>query len=161
MADELDTRAFRDAAGRYATGVTVVTTLDGDGAPAGLTVNSFGTVSLHPPLVLFCLGRDSSSFEAFDAGNPFAVHVLAGAQRDLAIRFAAKGIDRFDGVEWRPGIGGVPVMQGCLSVFQCVRASTHEGGDHLIIVGEVQALEEESGHRPALGYFRGRYVELA
>lgn len=159
MPDGFDTRAFRDAAGQFMTGVTIVTTLDADGGPAGITANSFTTVSLHPPLLLFCLGGDSSSFDAFDAGNPFVVHVLAADQRDLAVRFAAKGIDRFADVDWRPGLDGVPIIEGCLSLFQCVRASAYEGGDHVILLGEVRDIEERPDGRPALGYFRGRYVE--
>lgn len=141
------------------TGVTVVTTLDAAGDPVGLTANSFTSVSLHPPMVLWCLGKDSTSLEAFEAGNAFAVHVLAADQQPLAQRFATKGIDRFEGVPWEPGHAGVPVLSGCLAVFECSLAHAYDGGDHLIYVGAVERLTGgDEDDRPALGYFRSRYI---
>lgn len=154
----IDPVEFRRAAGQYPTGVTIVTTLDTGGAPAGLTVNSFTSVSLHPPLVLVCIGRDSTVFEAFDARRGFVVHVLAADQEDLAVRFAAKGFDRFAGVAWERGFAGLPVLAACLARFECSPAATHEGGDHLIFVGRVERLEVGSKDRPSLGYHRGRYI---
>lgn len=155
---EIDPRRFRTACGQFMTGVTIVTTLDAAGSPAGLTANSFTSVSLHPPLVLVCLGRDSLTIEAFEAGNGFAIHVLAADQQPLAQRFSTKGIERFEGVDWSPGWGGIPVVSGALAVFECVPVATHDGGDHVIQVGEVRAMAFEEADTPALGYFRGRYV---
>ncbi|GIU91920.1 MAG: nitrilotriacetate monooxygenase [Acidimicrobiia bacterium] len=154
----IDPIDFRRAASHFLTGVTVITTLDEAGRPAGLTANSFSTVSLRPPLVLFCLGRESDTFEAFGAGNGYVVHVLGADQQDLAERFAAKGIDRFEGVDWTPGHNGLPVLPGALSRFECDLAHSYEGGDHLILVGEVRHLTYAGLERPALGYFRGGYV---
>ncbi|MDH4117108.1 MAG: flavin reductase family protein [Acidimicrobiia bacterium] len=158
MTNEFDARDFRTAAGQFMTGVTVVTTLDADGAPAGLTANSFTTVSLHPPMVLFCLGVDSANLDAFEAGNGFVVHVLAAEQQDLSQQFASKGIDRFDGVDWSPGRDGRPVLSGALATFDCDLAHTYDGGDHRIYVGRVMALSTGDTEAHALGYFRGRYV---
>jgi 3-hydroxy-9,10-secoandrosta-1,3,5(10)-triene-9,17-dione monooxygenase reductase component len=158
MVDEFDPQDFRVAAGQFITGVTVITTLDVDGAPSGLTANSFSSVSLHPPMVLFCLGRDSTNFGAFESGRGFVAHVLADEQQDLSQRFAAKGIDRFEGVDWQPGHNGLPVISGALATFQCDLVHSHDGGDHVIHVGEVKRLDTERLDRDALGYFRGRYI---
>lgn len=154
----IDPIDFRRAASQYQTGVTIVTTVDAAGSPAGLTVNSFTSVSLHPPLVLVCIGRDSTCFEAFDDRRGFVVHVLAADQEDLAVRFAAKGVDRFAGVAWERGAHGLPVLAGCLARFECAPFSTFEGGDHLIFVGRVERLEVGPKDRAALGYHRGRYI---
>lgn len=155
---QVDAREFRSAAGQYMTGVTVITTVDADGNPAGLTANSFGTVSLHPPMVLWCIGKDSTNLEAFEAGHGFAIHVLASERQDQAQRFATKGIDRFDGVAWTPGFDGAPVLEDALAVFECSRTHTYDGGDHLIYVGTVEKVTMSGNDRPALGYFRSRYI---
>lgn len=158
MSQGIDPHDFRRAASQYPTGVTIVTTLDTAGSPAGLTANSFTTVSLHPPLVLVCIGRDSTVFEAFDARRGFVVHVLAADQEDLAVRFAAKGVDRFGGIGWQPGLLGLPVLPDCLARFECAPAGTHDGGDHLVLVGRVERLEVGPKDRASLGYHRGRYI---
>jgi flavin reductase (DIM6/NTAB) family NADH-FMN oxidoreductase RutF len=161
MSGDFDAQDFRTAAGQFMTGVTIITTLDADGNPSGLTANSFTSVSLHPPMVLFCLGMDSTNFEAFEAGNGFAVHVLAAEQQDLSMRFSVKGIDRFEGLDWMPGLNGLPVLAGALATLQCHLVHRYEGGDHIIYVGEVDALSMGDSDRAALGYFRGRYVASA
>lgn len=158
VSDEIDPRAFRSAAGEFMTGVTIVTTRDADGEPAGLTANSFSSVSLDPPMVLFSVGRDSTSLDAFMAENGFAIHVLAADQQDLSMRFASKGIDRFEGVDWSPGHNDLPVISGALSVFECDTTHVYDGGDHLIFVGTVKRLTHTESDAPALGYFRGRYA---
>jgi flavin reductase (DIM6/NTAB) family NADH-FMN oxidoreductase RutF len=158
---DIDHRTFRFAAGQFATGVTIVTTLDEDDLPAGLTANSFTSVSLEPPLLSFCLGRDSDTALAFAAGNGFAVHVLAAEQQDLAIRFSSKGIDRFEGVGWSPGVTGVPVIDGALATFECEVAAAYDGGDHVIYVGRVLEVFTLDTDRPSLGYLRGRYIALS
>jgi flavin reductase (DIM6/NTAB) family NADH-FMN oxidoreductase RutF len=156
--EDIDPREFRTAAGQFMTGVTVITTVDAKGNPSGLTANSFTSVSLHPPMVLFCLGKDSTNLDAFEAGNGFVVHVLSHDQEDLSVRFAAKGIDRFEGFEWRPGHAGLPVIEGALATFECDAAGTFEGGDHLLYLGAVRKISMGDTGAPGLGYFRGRYV---
>lgn len=158
---DIDPIDFRRAASHFITGVTVVTTLDGDGQPVGLTVNSFSTVSLDPPLVLFCLGRDSDTYAAFRGVGGYVVHVLGGDQVELATRFAAKGADRFGGIDWHANAEGLPIIADALARFECDLASVYEGGDHVILLGEVRRLAYQGLEREALGYFRGSYVEVA
>ncbi len=156
---EIDPRAFRDAAGQFMTGVTVVTAVDQDGAPIGFTANSFTSVSLDPPMVLFCLGKESDSLPAFGDAGGFAINILSADQQDLSMRFASKGIDRFEGVDWIPGLHHAPVLAGSLAVFECSATHTYDGGDHLIFVGTVERLGAVDHDSPALGYFRGRYTK--
>lgn len=155
---ELDPRELRDAFGEFMTGVTIITTVDAEGNPHGLTANSFSSVSLEPPMAMFSLGRTSSTFDAFEAGNGFVFHILADDQRDLSMQFAAKGIDKFAGVDTRPGHNGIPVIEGALASFECSQEHVYEGGDHLIYVGRIEAFSVGDRDRPALGYFRGTYV---
>ncbi|MBX3530160.1 MAG: flavin reductase family protein [Rhizobiaceae bacterium] len=129
-------REFRDALGRFATGVTVVTTATADG-PVGITANSFASVSLDPPVVLWSIGRHSSRFAAFADCERFAVHVLAADQVDLSRRFARSTVDAFAGLDIEESAEGVPLLSGCLSRFECTRLAAHEGGDHLIVVAGV------------------------
>lgn len=154
----IDPIEFRTAAGQFMTGVTVVTTRDDEGDWHGLTANSFTSVSLDPPMVLVCIGEDTSTVEGFGAGNGFVVHVLAASQRHLAVQFAAKGLDRFEGVEAAPGYNDLPVLSGVLATFECSLAHVYEGGDHVIFVGTVERLTVGDVEAPALGYFRSRYV---
>lgn len=158
---DFDSRRLRDGFGEFMTGVTVVTTRDADGQPAGLTANSFSSLSLDPPLVLFSLGKDSNTFEAFGTENGFVIHVLGEDQRELASSFATRDIDRFEGVDWAPGHADLPVIAGCLATFECSREHVYEGGDHLILVGRIERFTIGERSRPALGYFRSRYVTQA
>ena len=158
--DVFDSQDFRHASGQFPTGVTVVTTLDADGRPVGLTANSFSSVSLTPPLVLFCLVNTSDTMPAFETGRGFVVHVLAGSQQPLGARFATKGIERFDGVEWEEGHRGLPVIPGALATFECDLENAYDGGDHVIYVGRVVRLSIDPDGRPALGYFRSRWVTI-
>jgi len=137
---EFTDRELRDALGRFATGVTVVTTLTPRG-PLGLTVNSFASVSLHPPLVLWSPARKSSRFAAFEAASHFAIHVLAETQKALAEHFARRG-DGFEALATGPGLGGAPLLEGCVARFECRHAAQYDGGDHLIVVGEVLRLTQ-------------------
>ena len=138
-------RALRRALGTFATGVTIVTARDADGRPVGMTANSFNSVSLEPPLVLWSVDRSARSAAAFRAATHFAVHVLEEGQADLSNRFARKGDDKFAGLDWREGEGGVPLLSGALAVFECRTQAVHEGGDHEIIVGEVDRFEAHDG----------------
>lgn len=155
----VDQRSFRKALGCFATGVTVVTTLHPDSkAPAGVTVSAFSSLSLDPPLVLFCLGNKTSSIDSFKSNGHFAINVLSETQRDLSIRFASRSEDKWAGMEWETGLGGVPLLSGCLATLECKLVNTIEGGDHLIFVGEVQNLTHQEGGAP-LVYFRGAYMD--
>jgi 3-hydroxy-9,10-secoandrosta-1,3,5(10)-triene-9,17-dione monooxygenase reductase component len=130
-------QAFRSALGRFVTGVTIVTTRDGDGKAIGLTANSFNSVSLDPPLVLWSLALTSPNLAAFRNGKAWAVHVLAADQEDLSNRFATRGIDKFEGMEVEDGPEGAPLIPGCAARFGCRSTFEYEGGDHAIFVGEV------------------------
>ncbi len=154
---EFSQRELRDALGRFATGVTVVTTLGGHG-PLGITANSFASVSLDPPLVLWSPARKSRRFPVFEAASHFAVHVLAAGQQHLAERFSGPA-SSFEGLDAEPGIGGSPLLAGCAARFECRHSARHEGGDHLIVVGEVLRLVQAD--LPPLVFWRGRYRDLA
>ena len=148
-------RAFRLALGRFVTGVTVVTALASDKRGVGMTVNSFNSVSLDPPLVLWSIDRNGSLYDAFAEAERFAVNVLGAGQIDLARRFAGVPAERFDGVEVDHGIGGVPLLKGCIACFECITRHRHSGGDHLILVGEVERFAQRPGQE--LLYFGGQY----
>ncbi len=147
---------FRAALGSFATGVTIVTALDADGRPVGLTANSFNSVSLTPPLVLWSLSRRAGSMPTFTGGSHYAINILAAEQRVLAERFAAKDVDRFAGVAFTEGVNGIPVLDGAAAVFQCFNRSQYEEGDHVIFVGEVERCERREGALPLI-YHGGRY----
>ncbi|MFK7964713.1 MAG: flavin reductase family protein [Burkholderiaceae bacterium] len=154
----IDTKAFRTAMGCYATGVTVVTTLNSDGHPVGLTVNSFNSVSLEPALVLWSLSRTSDSLSVFNENNTFAVNVLSADQLALCQRFASKMDDRFHGVDWTPGLNGVPVLSGSVASFECKTVQRIPGGDHEIMLGQVHRVA--SSDLPALVYRQGSFGQL-
>jgi flavin reductase (DIM6/NTAB) family NADH-FMN oxidoreductase RutF len=150
-------RELRDALGRFATGVTVVTTMTAAG-PLGITANSFSSVSLDPPLVLWSPARKSRRFPAFEAATHFAVHVLSAGQRALAEQFSGRG-EGFAGIDYVPGYGEAPLIDGCTARFECRHAAGYDGGDHLIVVGEVLRLAQAD--LPPLLYHRGSYVSLS
>jgi 3-hydroxy-9,10-secoandrosta-1,3,5(10)-triene-9,17-dione monooxygenase reductase component len=147
---------LRRALGSFATGVTIITTRSEDGQPVGLTVNSFNSVSLNPPLVLWSLANSSRSHEAFQKAGYWAVHVLATNQQELSGRFARTGQDKFAGLEWDEGVGGIPLLRDCTARFQCRAAFQYEGGDHLIFVGEV--VEFDWTETAPLVFHAGRYA---
>jgi flavin reductase (DIM6/NTAB) family NADH-FMN oxidoreductase RutF len=153
---EFSETELRKALGRFATGVTVVTTMTPTG-PLGMTANSFASVSLDPPLVLWSPARRSRRFPAFEAASHFAIHVLSAGQRPLAERFARSGHD-FAGLEFEAGHGGAPLLAGCSARFECRHAAGYDGGDHLIVMGEVLRLVEADV--PPLIFHRGRYSAL-
>lgn len=157
---EFDTRDFRSALGCFATGVAVITAQPDDGPPVGVTVNSFSSVSLDPPLVLYCLGKASQSFDTLAAATGFAVNVLAEEQVELSVRFSRSALqDRFSGLTVTTGASGAPILAGSLATLDCTREAVHDAGDHIVIVGRVRGLTSREG-RPLL-YFRGRYAGLA
>jgi flavin reductase (DIM6/NTAB) family NADH-FMN oxidoreductase RutF len=140
-ADESDAhRGFRSALGQFATGVTVMTGVSPLGDPVGITVTSFNSLSLEPPLILWSLGRDGGSFACFQVGTAFAVNVLSGDQKPLAQKFAQVGIPKFDRVETYEGLDRVPLIAGCVAYFECHVEARYPGGDHDIVVGRVRRL---------------------
>lgn len=153
---EFSPRQLRDAFGCFATGVTVVTTLGDDGAPVGLTANSFTSLSLDPPLVLFCLDRRSTSLATFEKAERFAVNVLHAGQEAVSARFSRREPDRFAATAWRPGRTGAPLLQDASAYFECRREAVLDGGDHRIFIGRVEAISCESSYDP-LVFFQGRY----
>lgn len=153
-----DPRSFRNALGCFATGITVVATRVG-GTPIGMTVNSFTSVSLDPPLVLFCVARDSQNFDAFATADAFAFSILAEDQQEISARFARRDLqDRFTGVGFDSGVTGSPLLHGALASLDCRRERAIEMGDHSILVGRVVDLRMGKG-RPLL-YFRGGYAQV-
>jgi flavin reductase (DIM6/NTAB) family NADH-FMN oxidoreductase RutF len=147
---------FRAALGTFATGVTIVTARTLDGQAIGLTANSFNSVSLDPPLVLWSLSQAAASLAAFSTGSHYAINVLAADQRALAERFALKGADRWHGVAHTEGISGAPLLSGAAATFECFNRSRYEEGDHVIFVGEVERCSARRGASPLL-FHGGRF----
>jgi flavin reductase (DIM6/NTAB) family NADH-FMN oxidoreductase RutF len=147
---------FRAALGTFATGVTIVTARTADGQVIGLTANSFNSVSLAPPLVLWSLSRAAASMAVFSTGSHYAINILAADQKTLAERFAAKGADRWTGVTFDTGAGGAPLLHGAAATFECFNRSRYEEGDHVIFVGEVERCAHRPGVAPLL-FHGGRY----
>ncbi|MEO6093947.1 MAG: flavin reductase [Novosphingobium sp.] len=148
---------FRQALSAFPTGVTIVTTLDAEGVPVGVTASSFNSVSLDPPLVLWSLAKSSKSHDAFCNSGHFAIHVLAAHQEDLSNRFSRAGADKFADVTWRSGASGAPVLDHYAALFDCTTRYLYEGGDHVILVGEVVAFEKMDA--APLVFHGGRYAE--
>ncbi|MET0382062.1 MAG: flavin reductase family protein [Burkholderiaceae bacterium] len=155
---ELGADDLRRALGRFVTGVTIVTCLDGRGARVGLTANSFNALSLDPPLVLWSLRVSSASIEAFTAASHFAVNVLSAGQIGLSRRFARPSSAKFDEGEWTDGQGGAPSLAGCVAVFECRRHSHHPAGDHVLFIGEVERIGGSAA--TPLVYHEGHYRTL-
>jgi flavin reductase (DIM6/NTAB) family NADH-FMN oxidoreductase RutF len=155
-------REFRDALGLFPTGIAVVTTVDATGQPAGVTVNSFTSVSLDPPLILVSLARTSRSLDAFNAASHIAVSLLSHDQRQASSVFASTAGDRFGQVRHRAGKGGCPVIEPHLVAFECEVHARYDGGDHILVLGKVIAinLAPDASPQPLL-YFRGQYRELS
>lgn len=156
-APALDPKAFRAALGAFATGVTVITTMGRNGERVGLTANSFNSVSLDPPLVLWSLAKKAMSLVDFQQAEHWAVHVLAADQAHISNQFARSGTDKFAGVDVQPSVhGGVPLLPGCAARFECRAAYQYEGGDHIIFVGEVLGFERSA--QAPLVFHAGQYA---
>jgi 3-hydroxy-9,10-secoandrosta-1,3,5(10)-triene-9,17-dione monooxygenase reductase component len=149
---------LRRAFGHFATGVTIVTTADGRGGRVGMTANSFSSLSLDPPLVLWSLAKSSTNYATFAAATHFAVHVLDAAQAATARQFATKDVDRFGAMATSGGQGGCPLLDRYHACFQCETWARYEGGDHTILVGRVLAVDERPGD-PLL-FYRGRFARV-
>ena len=146
---------FKTALGQFASGVTIITALDPAGDPVGLTATSFASLSLDPPLVLFCLANSASCFDAFERAEAFAVNILAHGQDELSNRFASRGEDKFRDAGTDRGSLGSPYLDGALVRMECSIQNRHPGGDHVIYIGQVEQVELGDG-APLL-YFQGKY----
>src|SRR6516225_8112685 len=156
--EAIEPKLFRQLLGCFPTGVAIVTTNTADGRPAGLTCNSFSSVSLEPPLVLFSLRKASSLLPTFVEAGTFAINILSQSQDVLSGRFASSKItDKFEGVAWRRGPLGTPLIDDCLASFECTVHARHEAGDHEIFIGEVRHMAPGSPDH-ALVFYKGAYM---
>ncbi|MBT3330422.1 MAG: flavin reductase family protein [Rhodospirillaceae bacterium] len=153
---QIDQRAFRDAMGCFASAVTVISTTTKDGQAVGTTVNSFNSVSLDPPLVLFCLGREATNFDHFMSSGRFAVNILRQDQDHISTGFASDGSNFFQTLESETSNLGNPLVPNTLATFDCEIDAIHDGGDHIILIGRVSELRHDPEGDPLL-YYRGRY----
>ncbi|WP_299882461.1 flavin reductase family protein [uncultured Sulfitobacter sp.] len=151
-------RSLRDAFGRFATGVTVVTTRQPDGTPRGFTANSFTSVSLEPPLLLVCIGKTAHSCDTFAACDHFTVNILADDQKEISGLFASQSADKFGIADWHPNAQAMPLIDGTLANFSCARHQLVDAGDHLILIGRV--LDFETADGDPLGYYKGAYFDI-
>lgn len=158
--DDRFCRALRDGLGTFATGVTVVTACADDGRAVGITINSFSSVSLDPPLILWSLSNRSPSLEAFCRAQHYAVNVLAEDQEWISSHFSVRGDDPFAPVEFIPGLAGVPLIAGCLAWFECAPEAHYPGGDHLVLVGRILRFAQGRKSSP-LVFHGGRYRRLS
>lgn len=152
-------RQFRDVLGLFASGVTVVTSVS-DGAPVGMTCQSFSSLSLEPPLVLFSASHSSTSWPRIQLAGTFAINMLADDQQQLCRLFATTGADKFAGVEWTVGVAGAPLLPGCLAHIECRLDSVTAAGDHDIVIGSPLAMDEDPSRNPLL-FFRSGYGRFA
>ncbi len=159
-ASPTDPKAFRAALGQFATGVCIITARGPDGQPVGLTANSFNSVSLDPPLILWSLSLYSANLPAFQQATHYAVNILAADQVALSNQFASSREDKFDGVEFVPGLGGSLLLPGCCAQFECRNETRHAGGDHIIFIGLVERFARFEGRAP-LVYQGGGYRGIA
>jgi len=149
---------FRNALGSFATGVTIITALGKDGQKVGMTANSFNSVSLTPPLILWSISKSTNCFDDFIAAESFAVHILAADQQELSNLFATTGEDRFANIQCTEGLSGTPILPHYSACFECKTAQQYEGGDHIIITGEV--LKFSDNQLDPLLFYRGNYHNL-
>jgi flavin reductase (DIM6/NTAB) family NADH-FMN oxidoreductase RutF len=151
---------FRRACGQFATGIAILTTCDASGQPHGMTINSFTSLSLDPPLVMAAIARTSTLLSIFEDATHYAINILAADQRELSDRFARRIESRFDGIEWACREHGSPLFPGSLATLECRVAQVVNAGDHRVFIGEVQSAHIEEGSPQPLLYFRGRYSEI-
>lgn len=155
---QIDAQDLRRAFGAFATGVTIVTTIDGEGQPTGFTANSFSSVSLDPPLVSVSIARSAYGIDHFTGAHSLAINILAENQRDLSNRFASRGIDKFAGVKWSGGLTGAPRLDGVVACFDCELYQQVEAGDHVILISRV--VDYSYNTDAPLGFCRGAYVSF-
>ena len=158
MSNSFTQQQFRNALGGFATGITIITALGKNGQKIGMTANSFNSVSLAPPLILWSICKETNCFEDFMAAKAFAVHVLAEDQQELSNLFATTGVDRFANLECSKGLSGIPILPHYSVCFQCKMSTQYEGGDHMIMTGEVT--EFTDNELQPLIFYRGKYHNL-
>ncbi|MEP3275451.1 MAG: flavin reductase family protein [Stappiaceae bacterium] len=156
--EHLEPRALRDVLGCFATGVAVVTTCDTDAVPVGMTINSFASVSLDPPEILWSIASNASSRNAFVNHGAFAINIMSAQDKDRTLQFARPAEDKFRGVDWRPGWRGVPVLSLAMATLECELKQCIPSGDHEIVIGSVKAIDRRSGD--PLIFYRGEFSEL-
>jgi 3-hydroxy-9,10-secoandrosta-1,3,5(10)-triene-9,17-dione monooxygenase reductase component len=152
----IDAGRFRRALGHFCTGVTVIAAM-GENEPVGFACQSFAALSLEPPLVLFCPGKNSGTWPHIERAGHFCVNVLAHSQRDVSAVFGRAGTDKFAAVEWSPAPSGAPILPGVLTWIDCSIENVLDGGDHWIVLGRVSALGDHRDERPLL-FYRGAYT---
>ena len=158
MTESFTQTEFRNALGSFATGVCIITTLGKSGQKVGMTANSFNSVSLTPPLILWSIGKSTNCFDDFIAADTFAVHILAADQQDLSNRFATSGEDRFGKIQCTDGLSGIPILPHYSACFECKAANQFDGGDHIIMTGEVVRFSDNQ--LDPLLFYRGSYHKL-
>jgi len=154
-----DFEIYRKALSRFATGVTIVTGLTADGEPVGVTVNAFSSVSLDPPLILICLANETGSLEAFTKGHGFCVNILEQSQQGLSDSFAGPQEHKFKNQSFETWNNGCPILPDCLVNLECTRVNVIEGGDHVIVIGHVERIEQTESGKPLM-YFSSAYDRL-
>ena len=155
----IERNELRRVMGHFATGVTVITTISKQGAPFGLTANAFMSVSLEPPLLLISVDRKAESFPHFEESKVFTVNILRDDQESISRRFAVSGGNKFEGVAYHVGGNGVPILEGTLAHVECRVYAAHDGGDHILYLGEIQEAETREG-KPLL-FYRGGYRAIS
>jgi 4-nitrophenol 2-monooxygenase / 4-nitrocatechol 4-monooxygenase, reductase component len=154
----IERNELRRVMGHYATGVTVITTFSKEGKLHGLTANAVSSLSLDPPLLLICVDKKAESYSSFEESGVFTINILADDQEDLSRRFAVSGGEKFEGVAYRRGANGAPILNGALGHLECKLYATYEGGDHTIYLGLIE--EAQTREAKPLLFFRGGYREL-
>ena len=157
---KFDSRHYRNALGRFPTGIAIVTTLTGEGQAIGMTINSFASVSLDPALVLWSLDRGSECLDAFSTGAGYGVHFLRDDQQELSQRFSRKDRHDFSDLTYEIGLGGAPLIRDCHAWFDCKVQARLDGGDHVILIGHVQDFGHQDSAEPLI-YYKGAYRKLA
>ena len=158
MSSTIDSKLLRQALGQVPTGVTIVTTLDADQQPIGMTVSSFNSVSLDPALVLWSVGREAHAFDAFNAATHTVIHVLNAEQKELCLTFATPGADKFSATDTELNQHGIPMLKDFVARFQCKAYNHYDGGDHVILVSEIE--EVEINPSATLTFHRGEFSHL-
>lgn len=158
MQQTFDTKGFRKALGKFPTGVTIITTTSESGEPIGMTVSSFNSVSMDPPLILWSIDHKAHSLEFFENCEYFAVNILSNQQQNLSNLFASTGADKFKKTEFTQGAGNSPLLANCIAQLECRTWKTYEGGDHTIILGEVLEYHHDDT-QSALVFYQGNYAE--
>lgn len=156
----IDSHTFRETLGLFVTGVTIITTCDTEGRPVGITANSFNSVSLDPPLILWSVGLKARSLPAFQSANHYAVHILRDDQAELSQIFAKSGTDKFDGLDFAMGPDSIPLLPDCAARLVCTSYARHEAGDHILFIARVLSLIAD-GQAAPLVYHGGKYATLS